>query len=103
PVTTPTDFVPPTLHDALPISGRAATLGPRNPPWGDATRREDLRPCRCRKPRTSPDDPGCSANLSVGSASWEEGHEDPRARRPEQDRKSTRLNSSHVSISYAVF
>src|SRR5437660_4273680 len=26
-----------------------------------------------------------------------------RARRPAQDRKSTRLNSSHVAISYAVF
>src|SRR6267378_4668506 len=27
----------------------------------------------------------------------------PRARRRTQDRKSTRLNSSHVEISYAVF
>src|SRR5690349_24024815 len=27
----------------------------------------------------------------------------PRARQPERDRKSTRLNSSHVEISYAVF
>src|SRR5207249_7602175 len=27
----------------------------------------------------------------------------PRVRRPSADRKSTRLNSSHVSISYAVF
>src|SRR6266508_1459060 len=26
-----------------------------------------------------------------------------RARRPDRDRKSTRLNSSHVAISYAVF
>src|SRR5438067_9065462 len=29
--------------------------------------------------------------------------ESPLARRPDGDRKSTRLNSSHVSISYAVF
>src|SRR5207249_8948032 len=28
---------------------------------------------------------------------------DAPARRPRRDRKSTRLNSSHVSISYAVF
>src|SRR5207249_12001810 len=28
---------------------------------------------------------------------------DPAHHRPRQDRKSTRLNSSHVSISYAVF
>src|SRR5207249_10002174 len=27
----------------------------------------------------------------------------PRSRAPDRDRKSTRLNSSHVSISYAVF
>src|SRR5690625_5339364 len=27
----------------------------------------------------------------------------PRTIRPKQDRKSTRLNSSHVAISYAVF
>src|SRR5438477_9022196 len=36
------------------------------------------------------------------------GHEDPRhhhppAARDDRDRKSTRLNSSHMSISYAVF
>src|SRR5438067_9379003 len=32
-----------------------------------------------------------------------EGDLDPVARRRRRDRKSTRLNSSHVSISYAVF
>src|SRR5207245_10230838 len=31
------------------------------------------------------------------------GHRHGALRRPEQDRKSTRLNSSHGSISYAVF
>src|SRR5207249_12073153 len=30
-------------------------------------------------------------------------HDRQPRRRPDQDRKSTRLNSSHVSISYAVF
>src|SRR5204862_1370319 len=36
--------------------------------------------------------------------SRENGRHDGPARRPEvQDRKSTRLNSSHVEISYAVF
>src|SRR5689334_23778124 len=54
-----------SLHDALPISRRAAALLP------------PLRPqSRGRPPRRG-------------------------ARRP--DRKSTRLNSSHSSISYAVF
>src|SRR5438477_3382763 len=32
-----------------------------------------------------------------------EGEEAPKEEAPEQDRKSTRLNSSHMSISYAVF
>src|SRR5262245_63753693 len=31
------------------------------------------------------------------------GHRPGRARRPRRDRKSTRLNSSHLGISYAVF
>src|SRR5437870_10164525 len=30
-------------------------------------------------------------------------HAEPAARQPREDRKSTRLNSSHVAISYAVF
>src|SRR5436305_11866357 len=40
-----------------------------------------------------------------GSGIWGGGHpgERRRARRPILDRKSTRLNSSHVRISYAVF
>src|SRR3712207_3871570 len=37
----------------------------------------------------------------------EEGHREPRTRQPaylgRSDRKSTRLNSSHANISYAVF
>src|SRR5687768_18278431 len=40
--------------------------------------------------------PGCRADSSLG-----EGEE--RAPQGEQDRKSTRLNSSHGYISYAVF
>src|SRR5258705_7606552 len=32
-----------------------------------------------------------------------QGEHDPRARPPDLDRKSTRLNSSHLGISYAVF
>src|SRR2546428_6730103 len=56
-----------SLHDALPISGSAASAGCR-------TRRPDERPER--ENETRPGDP---------------------------DRKSTRLNSSHDQISYAVF
>src|SRR5687768_17791403 len=63
-----TDIYTLSLHDALPISGRAS----------DASRRRR----RCR-----PSDP----------------HRDDRPRSESEDRKSTRLNSSHGYISYAVF
>src|SRR5437773_9703186 len=55
----------------------------------------------------SPDDPGPNrrAGLSSGALRRRRGH---RARRRRDhpcgaDRKSTRLNSSHITISYAVF
>src|SRR3712207_7874622 len=65
-----------SLHDALPISGARARAGPHRP----ALRR--------------PDEPGVLRTARP-----------PRRRRaPEhRDRKSTRLNSSHANISYAVF
>src|SRR2546422_3885598 len=62
-----------SLHDALPISSPAQNRG-------DLRRR-----ARQRGRRSSRDAPG-------------HGHEHPR-----RDRKSTRLNSSHGYISYAVF
>src|SRR5690606_14427508 len=40
---------------------------------------------------------------SVGGAMWQNLHFLPPAPERERDRKSTRLNSSHVKISYAVF
>src|SRR3712207_7227831 len=40
-------------------------------------------------------DLGCEPGADVGPCSWPERHD--------QDRKSTRLNSSHANISYAVF
>src|SRR6516225_11487547 len=48
----------------------------------------------------------CSgADLATGFPQLPSGHDDLRGtlRRRFQDRKSTRLNSSHMSISYAVF
>src|SRR5256885_7532316 len=66
-----------SLHDALPISRRDG-----RPPMARATQ------------RTGP-----------GNAGWRcAGVRSARARsRPRIDRKSTRLNSSHLVISYAVF
>src|SRR5207249_11934540 len=73
-----------SLHDALPISaGQSAHLG------GAAvqgTRDAAARPLGHRE-------------RAVQRTDRDAGH----VRRPHADRKSTRLNSSHVSISYAVF
>src|SRR2546430_8450648 len=63
-----------SLHDALPISAAA-----RRRPRGPAMRRA----ATC-------DNPSAPATRQ-------------RSRRPPPDRKSTRLNSSHSQISYAVF
>src|SRR5438445_3985702 len=70
----PADIYPLSLHDALPIySARAGDRG--------------------RGPHHPVDDPRLAADL---------GHDPARDKRHE-DRKSTRLNSSHANISYAVF
>src|SRR5438067_3391836 len=72
-----------SLHDALPILRIA-----RASSWKNVT--------------GSP----CSASSSITSQPYSRlgrlSHS-PRRRRRRRDRKSTRLNSSHVSISYAVF
>src|SRR5207245_8052295 len=71
----PPDFYPLSLHDALPIfqPGRPASL--------------------CQNPTRI----GLVTPSSTPRAAWQ------RARSGSGDRKSTRLNSSHGSISYAVF
>src|SRR3712207_8694885 len=66
-----------SLHDALPICGR----GPRP---------------RGRRPRTR-------RAGETGPAVTGRPKPARRAPRAPQDRKSTRLNSSHANISYAVF
>src|SRR3712207_7300631 len=74
-----------SLHDALPIS---AAL-----PGGDDRRAEPVRHPRRGLRR-------------AGRGARRGGRRLPRGRRrqrPAQDRKSTRLNSSHANISYAVF
>src|SRR5690606_41880688 len=91
--TTTTHIYTLSLHDALPISGPSsrAPLRVRScllPPGGlHARRRRPVRPSprgRRREPRGDP-----RGDRAGGGG--------PR------DRKSTRLNSSHVKISYAVF
>src|SRR3712207_8357090 len=69
-----------SLHDALPIS--PARHSP--PPW-----------------RWRPPDPSRSESGGAKNGLSDHGARTPTRRA--QDRKSTRLNSSHANISYAVF
>src|SRR5699024_12286778 len=75
-----------SLHDALPILGENLRLGPRTHPAGET---DDQRHPHAALLRPSLP---LEARLRVQAE-----------RLRLADRKSTRLNSSHVSISYAVF
>src|SRR5207249_8585521 len=86
--TTTTEIYTLSLHDALPISIGCGTCS--SDPWGS---RPDRR-CRNRN---------CAKASRMVSAHPGNRSRSIRTRRPPIDRKSTRLNSSHVSISYAVF
>src|SRR5207248_11408407 len=81
-----------SLHDALPIFRRAARPDPRARPKG--ARASSRGGVAQRRPEQG--QPRRAA---------ERRGEGPHARggRADQDRKSTRLNSSHRTISYAVF
>src|SRR5207253_4422899 len=88
-----------SLHDALPISHRTDRILPR--PRKRMSRREGTRTAKTPA-RTNPSSRKKEASRRidhVSPATWSRKSltRDPR------DRKSTRLNSSHVAISYAVF
>src|SRR5699024_11898237 len=85
----PTPPSTPSLHDALPIFPR------RRPPSAPPSAR-----CSSRS-HFSPPGP-CSARPESGRSGGRRP-DGPRRTGSALDRKSTRLNSSHVSISYAVF
>src|SRR5207249_10193151 len=78
--TAPTEIYTLSLHDALPIYWLGATSG-----WKCAATMRSFRPTSLSALAPTPG--GTSAGEMIA---W-------------SDRKSTRLNSSHVSISYAVF
>src|SRR5439155_26182432 len=96
----PTTLYTLSLHDALPISLRSARQG-------QARQALDRAPSRSRPYRRGARGLTHGAFLSSGArepaafGGWPEPGA-PRLR-PVTDRKSTRLNSSHVAISYAVF
>src|SRR5690606_40609482 len=90
-----------SLHDALPIC-RWRSFTPKRSPVRSQYRPRSERPCpssdvalwSASSPvRTHLGTPTGSDGLLCGTAGAQ----------PAQDRKSTRLNSSHVKISYAVF
>src|SRR5207253_10903232 len=80
-----------SLHDALPISEPAESFACVEPFWLSRT----------TEPFTKG---GTDKSVFVGARTTST-HKNRlvRATRGRQDRKSTRLNSSHVAISYAVF
>src|SRR3712207_7630024 len=75
-----------SLHDALPISQRLGHVLPAR-----------VRTGRLEGPRQHPDDGALPADGAVGAGLGVV------AGVVGLDRKSTRLNSSHANISYAVF
>src|SRR2546426_5554744 len=70
-----------SLHDALPIFGRSDRR--TDPGVGKGAQRVNI--------------------AAVAREGGAVGHRDERDRAGNEDRKSTRLNSSHLVISYAVF
>src|SRR5947209_16956694 len=82
-----------SLHDALPIyDGHAAIASGTNDDDGFGVGRTKRR--RCQAENAEVDGAGGNGVLAVGRT-FERDHL--------EDRKSTRLNSSHANISYAVF
>src|SRR5690606_40303083 len=80
-----------SLHDALPICGRwHGDRGNGRARWGSGGRQRLRRGDR----PAGRDRPGDRRGGTAGEGGLS---------RRDRDRKSTRLNSSHVKISYAVF
>src|SRR5207253_6226758 len=82
-----------SLHDALPISGKITVVG------------RAIYPTKTRiafGSRGAGNDSKSSFALDRLSTTWNVDTVTP-AKLAALDRKSTRLNSSHVAISYAVF
>src|SRR5207253_5182088 len=96
-----------------PESGAAAAGGAQAPSWHRSVGRGAARRTASRRRRRDAADPadGRSPALASGASAARRGREPParKGSRPApmhsapEDRKSTRLNSSHVAISYAVF
>src|SRR5205814_8854926 len=99
----PTSLITFSLHDALPISQGGRSILGDNPPsdhGGHAARVSG--PCALAgRPRLCA--PARAAAHVKGLRRFARCVDRPPACYGERDRKSTRLNSSHLGISYAVF
>src|SRR5207249_11218254 len=111
PASTPRPIDAPASHQPSAASAPTAThvssvtrvvnsLGVIELPVGAVHRSKEVDESR-RDPECQPEqqEPGRRSQQAVRVVAPDE----PDHRRDHQDRKSTRLNSSHVSISYAVF
>src|SRR5690349_22658695 len=73
-------------------------------PYTTLFRSEKEKPAAAAAPAPKPAPVERAAPKPVAAAAPEQAAPaQPPARSPQRDRKSTRLNSSHVEISYAVF
>src|SRR5207244_13501690 len=93
PTPSPTPISPLSLHDALPIFAGAVAAAARRPgrrAVADRAPRAERREARARRAGHADAEPRAAPRDARGAV-----------RRA--DRKSTRLNSSHQIISYAVF
>src|SRR5690606_41386080 len=91
-----TEISPLSLHDALPICQRAGEKAYAQPvPCGVGKTADGTQHAGAQVVREQIERGGFGANRSGTAADPTAGHR--------IDRKSTRLNSSHVKISYAVF
>src|SRR5699024_12506946 len=92
-----------SLHDALPIYSRpiSASLIESGAQWETRVARVICFTCLCRQTRT----PFSNTHTHIGHyrSFRRQRNECKGSYDVDEDRKSTRLNSSHVSISYAVF
>src|SRR5699024_11780247 len=88
PATPPTELYTLSLHDALPIWKQTSAFHNTPDSWADSFSVQLRGFCHTgRQPAVIQRTP----------------YPYRQSAHPDQDRKSTRLNSSHVSISYAVF
>src|SRR5207253_11044311 len=99
----PPDTAPLSLHDALPISDNAAWGSRRGGELPAALARREDRVARIEtamRRLAAQAKADAEAERQRRAAAAAARHRTGQTRR---DRKSTRLNSSHVAISYAVF